>query len=126
LIGIRWSDLDLAAARLQVARQRVKGGGKVTMGAPKTRKGRRTIALDPATVAALRAHRLVQLGERLAAGPGYLDDDLVFCHEDGRPFDPDGITQRFARHVREANLPRIRLHDVRHSYATASLRAGCH
>jgi integrase len=48
----------------------------------------------------------------------------VFCWPDGRSLHPDNITGWFKRHVKAAGLPRIRLHDVRHSYATAALKAG--
>jgi integrase-like protein len=43
---------------------------------------------------------------------------------DGTPLHPDWITALFHRHCERAGLPRIRLHDVRHSYATAALKAG--
>jgi hypothetical protein len=48
----------------------------------------------------------------------------VFCWPDGRPLHPDNVTGWFERHAKAAGLPRIRLHDVRHSYATAALAAG--
>jgi integrase len=48
----------------------------------------------------------------------------VFAWPDGRPFHPDNIANWFEQHLRAAGLPRIRLHDVRHSYATAALMAG--
>jgi hypothetical protein len=51
---------------------------------------------------------------------------LVFCWPDGRPAHPQTITDRFFRLAQEARLPVIRLHDVRHSYATAALTAGIH
>ena len=54
------------------------------------------------------------------------DTDLLFVWPDGRPLHPDTITALFHRHCEAAGLPRIRLHDVRHSYATAALQAGCH
>lgn len=50
----------------------------------------------------------------------------MFCWEDGRALYPDTITERFNRLVERAQLPRIRLHDVRHSYATIALRSGVH
>ncbi|HEX3814972.1 MAG TPA: tyrosine-type recombinase/integrase [Mycobacteriales bacterium] len=51
---------------------------------------------------------------------------MVFTREDGRPIDPDVVRQRFNRLSAACGLPHIRLHDVCHSYATASLRAGVH
>ena len=74
------------------------------------------IAVDPTTVAALRAHRAGQNRERLAWGPAYQDNDLVFSRENGTPLDPDSISGTFERMVRRLSLPRIRLHDLRHTH----------
>ena len=52
------------------------------------------------------------------------DTQLLFVWPDGRPLHPDTITALFHKHCAAAGLPRIRLHDVRHSYATAALKAG--
>jgi integrase len=49
---------------------------------------------------------------------------LVFTWGDGRPLHPERFSRWFERLAREAGLPKIRLHDVRHSYATAALAAG--
>ncbi|HKH56481.1 MAG TPA: tyrosine-type recombinase/integrase, partial [Propionibacteriaceae bacterium] len=57
LLGLRWEDIDLDAGVVRVARARVRAGNQVVAGEPKTARGRRTIALDPTTVAALRQHR---------------------------------------------------------------------
>ncbi len=48
----------------------------------------------------------------------------MFCHPDGKPIHPDTITSRFNRQVDRAGVPRIRLHDVRHTYATIALDNG--
>jgi hypothetical protein len=99
----------------------------------KTPSGRRALALDPATLEALREHRRRQAEERAIAEIGD-DNDLVFTWPDGRPLHPDLITDWFQRHAKrvvwdqdgrtKVGLPAIRLHDVRHSYATAALAAG--
>jgi hypothetical protein len=93
-------------------------------GEPKTARGRRTIALDPATVAALRQYRKRQAEERLRAGPHYADSGLAFTMPDGAPIHPNRFSLWFRRRARAAGLPAIRLHDMRHSYATAGLAAG--
>jgi integrase len=90
----------------------------------KTTTSRRQLALDPFTVAALTAHRVRQLKERLTWGPAWVDTGLVFTREDGQVLHPEHVTKRFARLVRDAGLPPITLHGVRHSYATAALGAG--
>ncbi len=122
--GLRWVDVDLDAGRLSPRRPRVVVNYEVVVSEPKTAKGRRSLALDPATVAALREHRVRQLEERLAVGPRWRDSGLVFTWPDGRPLHPERFSRWFEQHARAAGLPKIRLHDVRHSYATAALAAG--
>jgi integrase len=122
--GLRWVDVDLAAGRVTPRKPRVEVNYKVHVSEPKTAKGKRSLALDPATAAALREHRAHQAEERLIVGPGWQDSGLVFTWGDGRPLHPERFSRWFERLAREASLPKIRLHDVRHSYATAALAAG--
>ncbi len=132
VLGLRWADVDLDAALLRITRTLIttdvqrKGSPGMAWGTPKTAKGRRTVALDPGTVAALRQHRARQLQERLALGQGYADEDLVVAGPDGRPLHPKAISYQFARAAKLAGLPAIRLHDLRHTHATLALRAGVH
>lgn len=90
---------------------------------PKTAKGRRTVALDPATVTAVRAHRIGEAEERLALGPAWQEHGLIFTWYDGRPIHPERFSKWFEVRAIRSGLPRIRLHDLRHSYATAALAA---
>ncbi|MCA1843102.1 MAG: tyrosine-type recombinase/integrase, partial [Actinobacteria bacterium] len=89
----------------------------------KTARARRSIGVDPDTLAALKAHRDRQRFERKLWREAYDDHGLVFCREDGRPFRPEVVNQQFGRHAKAAGLPPIRVHDLRHSFATAALRA---
>jgi integrase len=98
--------------------------GKLAYSTPKTDKGRRSIALDPATVARVRAHRKNQAAERLALGPAYSDGDLVFCNEAGEPIKPDTLSQFFARRREQLALPALSIHGLRHTHASLALQAG--
>jgi integrase len=126
LLGLRWSDVDLDGGRVRITQALVVVDGKPAISDPKTAKGRRQLALDPDTVAALMAHRVRQMQERLKWGETYVDSGLCFTREDGSPVSPEWFSDAFARHAAKARLPRVRLHDVRHSYATAALAAGVH
>lgn len=123
LLGLRWVDVDLDARRLHVRQQITTVRGKPTFGTPKTGKTR-SFTLDRETVAELRSHRQRQLQERLAWGPAWRDTGLVFTREDGTLINPQSVTDVFARHIKAAGLPRIRLHDTRHTFATLALQAG--
>ena len=70
--------------------------------------------------------RAQQLRERVAWGPAWKDTGFVFTREDGTPIHPETLTKVFQQRVRKAGLPRIRLHDLRHTHATLALRAGIH
>jgi integrase len=124
-LGLRWPALDLDVGQLSIREARVTAGYDVHGSAPKSERGRRAVALDPATVAALRAHRKRQLTERLAWGPAYQDsDEFVFCREDGSPLHPDDVSKRFSAAVAAIDVPRITLHGLRHTWASLALQAG--
>jgi len=124
LLGLRWIDVDLEAGRVAVRQPRVVVDYAVHTSEPKTARSRRSIALDPATAAALREHQARQAAEKALVGLAYEDSGLVFTHPDGSPIHPRLFSDWFKQHARRAGLPKIRLHDVRHSYATAALAAG--
>jgi integrase len=124
VLGLRWDDVDLDAARLAVRHTLVPVGYQVRDSTPKTHQAR-VIDLDAGTVAKLRAERQLQEEERRAWGPGYEDrHELVFRREDGSPVHPHSLSQAFEVLVKSSGLPRIRLHDLRHSHASIALRAG--
>jgi len=125
-LGLRWHDLDLEAGRAAVTQTVLAVRHEVAFSTPKTAKSRRSVALDPFTIAALLAHRKAQVEQRLAFGPGFEDNDLVFCEANGQVVHPDHFSRAFDHHVKAADLPRIRLHDLRHTHATLALAAGVH
>ncbi|AXX29390.1 site-specific integrase [Actinosynnema pretiosum subsp. pretiosum] len=126
LCGLRTSALDLAAATVRMTATRVVAGGKATDGSGKSARSRRLLSLDRFTTQVLRVHLGQVERDKADWGTGYRDAGRVFCWEDGSPFHPDTVTERFNRLVDAAKVPRIRLHDVRHSYATIALRSGVH
>jgi integrase len=126
-LGLRWGDVDLDAGRLSIVQTITTVRDKMVITPPKTARSRRSVSLDPETVAALREHRRKQNEERLRAGEVWSGEgDFVFTNEIGRPVHPSALSRLFASCVRRADLPPIRLHDLRHTYATVALGAGVH
>jgi integrase len=126
VLGLRWTDLDLEAGRLQVRRALVSVRYRIVVSEPKTARGRRSVDLDPASVAALEEHRDRMRGEFEARRAELSDRDLVFVGRAGEPIHPDRFYRAFRRHSDRAGLPAIRLHDLRHTYASVALAAGIH
>lgn len=123
-LGLRWTDVDLDSARLTVARELTVVDGRPHEDEPKTKRGRRTLALDEETVEVLRAHRKRQAEERLLAGPAYQGRDLVFCWGDGSLLHPHRPTRWLGEHAARLGLPHLTPHGLRHSYSTLALAEG--
>jgi integrase len=125
-LGLRWRDVELDAGRAHVSQTVIMVGHDAVVGSPKTARSRRTVALDPGTVAVLHEHRRRQIAERLEMGAGFTDNGLVFCRPDGGPLHGERFSRTFQREAVRAGLPSIRLHDLRHGWATLALSAGIH
>ncbi len=123
VLGLRWSDIDLANARISVRRAVVSVAYEVLESPPKSHQAR-VIDLDPESVDLLRAHRERQQRERSEPAGDYCDRDLVVAKESGQPVHPQSFSQAFERLVKQARLRRIRLHDLRHTHATIAIKAG--
>lgn len=123
VVGLRWEDVQLDTGYLRIAQQVVEVAGNVYVGPPKTKAGERAVALDPDTVAVLRAHRAAQMRERLAWGEAWTDTGLVFTREDGQMLQPAAVSIRFRAIATKAGVPVIRFHDLRHTCATLALAA---
>ena len=132
VVGLVRNDLDLDEGTVRITwTLGVVDANATWKTRPKSEASERVMALDPATVEALRTHLAHQNEERLYTGPawqarqtdwrGNHRDDLVFTWHDGALVHPERFTKWFADHTVAAGLPRIRLHDVRHTYATVGL-----
>jgi integrase len=124
LLGARWTDIDLAAAtvRVQQALQRIKG--ELRFVEPKSKRSRRIVHLPTFAVEALRRHQEAQNLERPLAGSRWTDSGLVFTSTIGTPLDERNVRRAFKALLADANLPTLRLHDLRHTAATLLLARG--
>ncbi|MFL6240554.1 MAG: site-specific integrase [Actinomycetes bacterium] len=141
-LGLRWQDVDLDNARLSVRQTVISISGKLHI-RPTTKTGKaRVVDLDPGTITTLRAHKVGQAQERLAAGGRWADKGLLFTKDDSRlgeggapgdPLHPERLTRTLQRRIRaynmahpDATLPVFGPHGLRHTWATLALGAGVH
>jgi integrase len=121
-IALRWCDLDLDRGVGYICRQRIRLRGQMLETPPKTESSVRLLVFDRTTTAVLRAHRAKQIAECAAAGvepSGYVLTDLH-----GQPLRPEYLYYMFQKLTKTADLPPIRLHDLRHTAASLALEAG--
>jgi integrase len=125
LLGLKWSDLDWDTYQLNVQRQiqRVPEKG-LTYSQPKTAAGRRMIILGSDTISALKDHQKRQWVEREFKGEKWQDHDLIFPSSIGTPLSQSNLNRDYKQLLKEANLPDIRFHDLRHTAASLMLKQG--
>ncbi|MGW3808702.1 tyrosine-type recombinase/integrase [Micromonospora sp. NPDC005113] len=122
--GLLDAEVRLTKGEVSIVNQIATHGYETHQKRPKSQAGNRDVILDPDTVAVLAAHKARRAAWRLAAGTDWPDTGLFFVRPDGRPWHPSSVTQRFRRLVKQAGLPPVRLHDLRHGAATLALDAG--
>lgn len=123
-LALQWADVDFGRSTSTVRRALIRHKGSWSFQEPKTARSRRTIFLPAPLLQKLAAHRRKQAAQRLQIGSLWQAHDLVFCSETGTPLSIPNLTYRYFRPILEkAELPRIRLYDLRHSCATLLLIA---
>lgn len=126
ILGLRWADVDLAAGtlRVEVQLQRVDGAPRLVP--LKTRRSRRTLHLPEVCAAALKAHRVRLVEERLLAGERWRggDWDLVFPTRVGTPIDARNLVRSFKALLTRAGIPDMRFHDLRHACTSLLIAQG--
>jgi len=119
LFGLKWSDLDWDTHQLNVQRQvqRVPSKGLIFT-QPKTEAGRRMIVLGSDTIAGLKEHQKRQWLEKEFMGVRWQECDLIFPCSIGSPFSQSNLNRNYKQLLKDANLPDIRFHDLRHTAAS--------
>ena len=123
MAALQWKDIDFAKSTISITQNRVHTAEGVIEKSPKTQAGKRTITIGQDVVDALRDTKAIY-DKAVCNKPGFKDLGYVLFKENGEPFHPNSLTQKWERFVAKHNLPPIRLHDLRHSNATAMIAAG--
>lgn len=121
LFALRWRDFDAARATIQIRFSQQDVNGIVTITETKTEASRRLIYLPAVAVRALREHRRNMKAQSMRIGL----DDPIFTAPGGGPLRRKNVLSRsFKPLLKQAGLPNVRFHDLRHTYATELLTSG--
>ena len=124
--GLTWEHVHLDGRYIDIRSRRTTAAGSVVEGAPKTRKARRRVPLDP-FAAQLLVQRIDERdAQRSAWGPDWAPsgDSYVWCLEDGSPPHPDRLTAEFSKFCGAIGIADVGLHGLRHTFATVAIAAG--
>ena len=102
----------------------MRGENGYIIKAPKSEAGIRDIYLGEDVMEILNQARIQYMTDSLTYGSGFQNHGFVIRQEDGSPMRPDSMTRKWRRFLNTHDLPKIRLHDLRHSNATALIQAG--
>jgi integrase len=131
-LGLKWSDINFETGELKIQRSlkehRVKqkdGSWKTHIGEDdvKTRNSRRTLTLGTLTLKVLKAERHKQQLQKMVAGNVWQETDYVFTNDIGGPLNPNGVSKRFSKLLKNLGCRHIRFHDMRHTTAVLLLTA---
>lgn len=117
--GLRWRNIDFEAKTLTIGPTRISVDGKaIEQEDAKSEDSHRVLPVPDPLLVELKAAKTRQLSEKLKAGADYTDLGYVVCNETGQPYHPDPLSNMWANTVTAAGVPRIRLHDARHTCGT--------
>lgn len=113
LLGLKWDDIDMKSGVIRVQRQVARINGEIVEAPLKTKNSYRNVSIGPDAIEVLEAQR-----EKTGVS------DHVFPSLNGGPISPDSVLNMLHRVLERAGLPKIRFHDLRHSFATLALQNG--
>ena len=115
LTALLWSDLDIADKTISVSKQYVKNpNGELTLSRPKTETSVRKVSIPQEAVDLLVAEH------KKHPGNPYMFPSPIT----GEMYYPDSIVNLHKKILKDAGLPHIRFHDLRHTFATLALQNG--
>jgi integrase len=125
VLGIRKIDLDFEKSLINVKQSIFETKEKgVQAGSLKTPSSLRSVSIDDLLISILKDQIRKNNELKLKFGAGYQDHNLIFCNPDGSPVRPSILNRHFNAYIEKSGVPKIRLHDLRHTHATLLLELG--
>jgi len=119
IAGQRWQDIDLENKLIRIGRTRVDIKGKaVESDDAKTDASNRTLPIPDPLLVEFKAAKVRQAVEKLKLGTAYNPEGYVVCNEAGDPYHPSTLSKMWSDALADLDVPKLRLHDARHTCAT--------
>ncbi len=112
LLGLKWEDIDMQQGIIRVRRQVARIDGKIVEAPLKTKNSYRTVTISPQAIEVLKQQK------------AKTNDQYVFPSPNGGPISPDSVNNMLKRVLERAGIPKVRFHDLRHTFATLALQNG--
>ena len=124
MLALRWDNIDFKTNTIKVRWNMVNGENGIIIKSPKSEAGIRDIKVGDEVMAELKKARTQYMSDMISNSDIFQNLNFVIRQEDGSPLHPDSMTRKWLRFLKDNDLPHIRLHDLRHSNATALIQAG--
>ena len=112
LLGLKWQDIDWKNGIIKVRRQVARVDGQIKEAPLKTKNSYRTVTISQQAIEVLKEQKKKT------------NDTYVFPSPNGGPISPDSVNNMLKRVLERAGIPKIRFHDLRHTFATIALQNG--
>ena len=112
LLGLKWQDIDWKNGIIKVRRQVARVDGQIVEAPLKTKNSYRAVSISPQAIEVLREQKCKT------------NDQYVFPSPNGGPISPDSVNNMLKRVLERAGIPKVRFHDLRHTFATIALQNG--
>ncbi|OMD44036.1 site-specific integrase [Paenibacillus odorifer] len=124
IVGLQWKYVDFENRLIHIAEVRTSAGSKEVMKAPKTEQSKRALYMTDELLNVLKKTKEYQDEYKRHLGDEYVDSGFVYAHDNGKPYRVNTLTEQFKVFLERNELPKIRLHDLRHTFASILYEAG--
>lgn len=126
ILGLKWDSVDFDNKKIYVKRALKRDDGKYIIADLKNNASYRSISISDSDVRELKQHKKKQNEEKMRAGSGYNDENLVVSTSIGTHLLPSNLGRAFRRCLKDTKIDKIRFHDLRHTHASMLFTLGTH